>query len=69
MVETIGFEPTAPWLQTRCSARLSYVPGLAAVYRGLLAASRSQSSRSVELEFRPFGGGVYQGRQTLHLGP
>ena len=25
-VETIGFEPTTPWLQTRCSARLSYVP-------------------------------------------
>ena len=26
IVETIGFEPTTPWLQTRCSARLSYVP-------------------------------------------
>ena len=25
-METIGFEPTTPWLQTRCSARLSYVP-------------------------------------------
>ena len=53
VVETIGFEPTAPWLQTRCSARLSYVPGLAALYRALRAASRSQSIRSVELEFRP----------------
>ena len=26
VVETMGFEPTTPWLQTRCSARLSYVP-------------------------------------------
>ena len=26
-VEVIGFEPTASWLQTRRSARLSYTPG------------------------------------------
>ena len=25
-VETMGFEPTTPGLQSRCSARLSYVP-------------------------------------------
>ena len=25
-VEMDGFEPTTPWLQTRCSARLSYIP-------------------------------------------
>ena len=27
-VEMIGFEPTTPWLQTRCSARLSYIPAV-----------------------------------------
>ena len=26
VVETMGFEPTTPGLQSRCSARLSYVP-------------------------------------------
>ena len=26
LVETMGFEPTTSWLQTRRSARLSYVP-------------------------------------------
>jgi hypothetical protein len=26
-VETMGFEPTTPALQTRCSSQLSYVPG------------------------------------------
>ena len=31
LVETIGFEPTTPWLQTRCSARLSYVPNGASI--------------------------------------
>jgi hypothetical protein len=25
-VETIGFEPTTPCLQSRCSSQLSYVP-------------------------------------------
>ena len=28
MVETMGFEPTTPALQTRCSSQLSYVPGI-----------------------------------------
>jgi len=26
LVEMNGFEPMTPWLQTRCSARLSYIP-------------------------------------------
>jgi hypothetical protein len=26
-VETMGFEPTTPCLQSRCSSQLSYVPG------------------------------------------
>ena len=26
-VETMGLEPTTPCLQSRCSSRLSYVPG------------------------------------------
>lgn len=25
-VEMRGFEPLTPWMQTRCSARLSYIP-------------------------------------------
>ena len=27
-----GFEPLTPWLQTRCSAGLSYIPGFPTVY-------------------------------------
>ena len=27
-VELRGFEPLTPWLQTRCSAKLSYSPGV-----------------------------------------
>ena len=27
IVELRGFEPLTPWLQTRCSAKLSYSPG------------------------------------------
>ena len=26
MVEMRGFEPLTPWMQTRCSAGLSYIP-------------------------------------------
>ncbi len=32
IVELRGFEPLTPWLQTRCSAKLSYSPGVRVVY-------------------------------------
>ena len=32
VVELRGFEPLTPWLQTRCSAKLSYSPGVRVVY-------------------------------------
>ncbi len=25
-IGTVGFEPTAPWIRTRCSSKLSYIP-------------------------------------------
>ena len=41
-VETMGFEPTTPCLQSRCSSQLSYVPG------GVHGTGHAGSGRTVE---------------------
>ena len=35
-METMGFEPTTPCLQSRCSSQLSYVPGTWSTVQGTM---------------------------------
>jgi|SoiMethySBSTD1v2_1073268.scaffolds.fasta_scaffold21867_1 hypothetical protein len=47
VVETMGFEPTTPCLQSRCSSQLSYVPEVVGQRTGQVGAGANGGSAEV----------------------